>query len=98
MLDLIEKGHPSIIAMLLTLNASYGYRETIEKDKIMYLANDIIVNINILLNDFRSIRLVSGEYNFTTEFSFQEKIKRITNAVGSEISVLKESIYHYIRC
>ena len=94
LLDLIEKGHPSIIAMLLTLNASYGYRETIEKDKIMYLANDIIVNINILLNDFRSIRLVSGEYNFTTEFFLpREDLKGITNAVGSEISVLKESIY-----
>lgn len=94
LLDLIEKGHPSIIAMLLTLNASYGYRETIEKDKIMYLANDIIVNINILLNDFRSIRLVSGEYNFTTEFFLpREDLKGITNAIGSEISVLKESIY-----
>ncbi|NRW91817.1 Rad3-related DNA helicase [Clostridium beijerinckii] len=94
LLDLIEKGHPSIIAMLLTLNASFGYRETIEKDKIVYLANDIIVNINILLNDFRSLRLISGEYNFTTEFFIpREDLKGITNAIGSEISVLKESIY-----
>ncbi|MBE6089881.1 MAG: DEAD/DEAH box helicase [Clostridium beijerinckii] len=94
LLDLIDKGHPSIIAMLLTLNASFGYRETIEKDKIMYLANDIIVNINILLNDFRSLRLISGEYNFTTEFFLpREDLKGITKAIGSEISVLKESIY-----
>jgi len=94
LLDLIDKGHPSIIAMLLTLNAGFGYRETIEKDKIMYLTNDIIVNINILLNDFRSLRLISGEYNFTTEFFIpREDLKGITNAVGSEISVLKESIY-----
>ncbi|MBN7575761.1 exonuclease [Clostridium sp. 2-1] len=94
LLDLIDKGHPSIIAMLLTLNASFGYRETIEKDKIMYLVNDIIVNINILLNDFRSLRLISGEYNFTTEFFLpREDLKGITKAIGSEISVLKESIY-----
>ncbi|MDR3595269.1 helicase C-terminal domain-containing protein [Clostridium sp.] len=94
LLDLIEKGHPSIIAMLLNLNASYGYRETIEKDRIVYLVNEIIVNINILLNDFRSMRLVSGEYNFTTEFFIpREDLKGVTKALGSEISVLKESIY-----
>ncbi|MCE5221381.1 MAG: DEAD/DEAH box helicase [Clostridium sp.] len=94
LLDMIEKGHPSIIAMLLSLNASYGCRETIEKDKLTYLVNDIIVNINILINDFRSMRLVSGEYNFNTEFFIpREDLKGITKAIGSEISVLKESIY-----
>ncbi len=94
LLDMLEKGHPSVIGMLLSLNASYGYRETIEKDKLIYLVSEIIVNMNILLNDFRSMRLVSGEYNFTTEFFLpREELKGITKAIGTEISVLKESIY-----
>lgn len=94
LLEMIEKGHPSILGMLLSLNASFGFRETIEKDKLNYLANDIIVNINILLNDFRSMRLISGEYNFTTEFFIpREDLNDITRAIGSEISMLKESIY-----
>ncbi|WP_297425493.1 helicase C-terminal domain-containing protein [Clostridium sp.] len=94
LLEMIEKGHPSILSMLLSLNASFGYRETIEKEKLVYLVNDIIVNINILLNDFRSMRLVSGEYNFTTEFFIpRDDLKGITKAIGSEISMLKESIY-----
>ncbi|MVX66558.1 DEAD/DEAH box helicase [Clostridium chromiireducens] len=94
LLDMIEKGHPSILAMLLNLNASYGYRETIEKDKLTYLVNEINININILLNDFRSMRLVSGEYNFTTEFFIpRDDLKGMTKALGSEISMLKESIY-----
>jgi len=94
LLDMIEKGHPSIIAMLLSINASYGYRETIEKDKIMYLVNEIVMNVTILINDFKSMRLVSGEYNFTTEFFIpRDDLKGVTKALGTEISVLKESIY-----
>jgi ATP-dependent DNA helicase DinG len=94
LLDMLEKGHPSVIGMLISLNGSYGYRETIEKDKLTYLTSEIIVNMNILLNDFRSMRLVSGEYNFTTEFFLpREELKDITKAIGTEISVLKESIY-----
>lgn len=94
LLDLIEKGHPSIIALLLNLNASFGYRETIEKDKLTYLVNEITINTNILLNDFRSMRLVSGEYNFNTEFFIpRDDLKGITKAIGPEISMLKESIY-----
>lgn len=94
LLDMIEKGHPSVIAMLLNLNASFGFRETIEKDKLVYLVSDIIVNMNMMLNNFRSMRLVSGEYNFTTEFFIpREELKDITKIIGSEISVLKESIY-----
>lgn len=94
LLDLIEKGHPSIIALLLSLNASFGFRETIEKDKLTYLVNEITININILLNDFRSMRLVSGEYNFNTEFFIpRDDLKGITKAIGPEISMLKESIY-----
>ncbi|WP_238917330.1 helicase C-terminal domain-containing protein [Clostridium sp. YIM B02555] len=94
LLDMVEKGHPSIIAMLLSLNASYGHRETIEKDKLVYLVNDIVININILMNDFRSMRLVSGEYNFTTEFFIpRDDLKNMTKPVWNEISALKESIY-----
>ncbi|MFT8351108.1 helicase C-terminal domain-containing protein [Clostridium saccharoperbutylacetonicum] len=94
LLDMLEKGHPSIIAMLLSLNASYGHRETIEKDKLVYLVNDIVININILMNDFRSMRLVSGEYNFTTEFFIpRDDLKNMTKPVLNEISALKESIY-----
>lgn len=68
LLDMIEKGYLSILVMLLNLNVSFGFREIIEKDKLNYLVNDIIVNINILINDFRSMRFVSGEYNFIIEF------------------------------
>ena len=94
LLDLIEKGHPSIIALLLSLNASFGFRETIEKDKLTYLVNEITININILLNDFRSMRLVGGEYNFNTEFFIpRDDLKGMTKAIGPEISMLKESIY-----
>lgn len=93
-LDIIEKGHPSILSMLLTLNASFGYRETIEKDKLKYLVNEIIVNINILLNNFRSMRLSNGEYNFNTEFFLpRDDLKQMTRVLAPEISVLKESIY-----
>jgi Rad3-related DNA helicases len=94
LLDMIEKGHPSVIAMLLSLNASYGFRETIEKDKIMYLVNEIIVNINMLINNFKSMRLVSGEYSFSTEFFIpRDDLRDITRVIGAEISVIKESIY-----
>ena len=93
-LDIIDKGHPNIIGLLLNLNASFGFRETIEKDKIMYLVNEIIVNINILMNDFRSMRLVSGEYDFNTEFFIpRDDLKGITKCLVPEISSLKESIY-----
>lgn len=93
-LDIIEKGHPSILSMLLTLNASFGYRETIEIDKLKYLVNEITVNINILLNNFRSMRLSNGEYNFTTEFFLpRDELKDITKILIPEISSLKESIY-----
>lgn len=94
LLDMIEKGHPSILAMLLNLNGSFGYRETIEKDKLKYLVNEITVNINILLNDFRSMRLSNGEYNFNTEFFLpRDDLKDITRLLVPEVSVLKESIY-----
>lgn len=93
-LDMIDKGHPNIIMLLLNLNASFGFRETIEKDKIMYLVNEIIVNLNIIMNDFRSMRLVSGEYDFNTEFFIpRDDLKGITKCLAPEISALKESIY-----
>lgn len=93
-LDMIDKGHPNIIGLLLNLNASFGFRETIEKDKIMYLVNEIIVNLNILMNDFRTMRLVSGEYDFNTEFFIpRDDLKTMTKCLQPEISALKESIY-----
>lgn len=93
-LDMIDKGHPNIIGLLLNLNASFGFRETIEKDKIMYLVNEIIVNINLLMNDFRSMRLVSGEYDFNTEFFIpRDDLKSMTKFLAPEISAIKESIY-----
>ena len=94
LLELIEKGHPSIIAMLLNLNASFGYRETIEKDKLTYLVHEIRINLEILINEFKTMRLSGGEYNFTTEFFIpRDDLKDITKVLGEEISILKESIY-----
>lgn len=93
-LDMIDKGHPNIIWLLQNLNGSYGFRETIEKDKIMHLVNDIIVNLNLLMNDFRTMRLASGEYGFVTEFFIpRDELKDITKYLLPEVSSIKESIY-----
>jgi len=94
LLETLEKGHNNILYLLLNLNASFGHRETIDRDKMRYLVNDIIVNTQIVMNDLRCMRLCDTEYNFTTEFFIpKEELKNITKALGAELSDLKYSIY-----
>lgn len=94
LLNQIEKGHPSIYAQLRTLNAEYGYRENIDLNKLRFLVEEINSNIIILLNEFRSIELVNGKYNFTTEFFLpKEELKDIMKDLRLPISNIKESIY-----
>ena len=94
LLETIEKGHNNILYLLLNLNASFGHRETIDRDKMRYIVNDIIVNTQIVMNDLRCMRLCDTEYNFTTEFFLpREDLKYITKPLGQELSDLKYSIY-----
>ncbi|GAA0076272.1 helicase C-terminal domain-containing protein [Clostridium sp. CTA-5] len=94
LLNQIEKGHPSIYMQLRNLNAEFGYRETIELDKLKYLVEDINTNILILINEFRRMNLVEGKYNFVTEFFLpREELKVSMEALSMQISNLKESIY-----
>lgn len=93
-LETIEKGHNNILYLLLNLNASFGHRETIDRDKIRYIVNNIIVNIQIVMNDLRCMRLCSTDYNFKTEFFLpREDLIYITKPLGEELSELKYSIY-----
>ncbi|NFN50195.1 DEAD/DEAH box helicase, partial [Clostridium botulinum] len=94
LLNQIEKGHPSIYAQLRTLNAEYGYRENIDLNKLRFLVEEINSNIIILLNEFRSMELANGKYNFTTEFFLpKEELKDIMKDLRLPISNIKESIY-----
>ena len=94
LLESMEKGHPSIIAALLGLNASFGFRETIEKDRLKYIVEEIKLNTALLLNNFRSMRLSNGEYNFSTEFFVpRDDLKQAMHLIAPDISNLKESIY-----
>lgn len=94
LLGSIDSGHNNILYLLLNLNASFGHRENIEKDKMKYLVNDIIVNINMLNNEFRGMKLCNSDYNFTTElFLPREDLKFIREPLLDEISDLKSSIY-----
>lgn len=94
LLENMEKGHPSILAALLGLNASFGFRETIEKDRLKYIVEEIKLNTALLLNNFRSMRLSNGEYNFSTEFFVpREDLKQSLHIIAPDISNLKESIY-----
>ncbi|MDR5587855.1 helicase C-terminal domain-containing protein [Clostridium aquiflavi] len=94
LLNQIEKGHPSIYTQLRTLNAEYGYRENIDLNKLRFLVEEINSNIIILLNEFRSIELANGKYNFTTEFFLpKDELKDIMKDLRLPISNIKESIY-----
>ncbi|SFC21089.1 helicase C-terminal domain-containing protein [Clostridium uliginosum] len=94
LLNQIEKGHPSIYSQLRSLNAAFGYRETIELDKLKHLVEDINTNIAILLNEFRRMGLIEGTYNFTTEFFLpKEELQESMKVLSSQISNLKECIY-----
>ncbi len=97
-LEGIEKGHSNILFLLFNLNAAFGHREDIDRDKIKYMVNEIKVNINMLINEFRSLKLCNGEYNFTTEiFLPREDMKFIKKPVFEGISELKNSLYPLLK-
>ena len=94
LLEIIEKGHNNILYLLLNLNAAFGHRESIDRDKIRYIVNDIKVNANLLINEFRGMKVCNNEYNFTTEiFLPREDMKFIKKPVLEGVSDLKCSIY-----
>ncbi len=94
LLEIIEKGNNNILFLLLNLNAAFGHKEGIDRDKIRYIVNDIKVNTNLLINEFRGMKLCNDEYNFTTEiFLPREDMKFIKKPILEGISDLKSSIY-----
>jgi ATP-dependent DNA helicase DinG len=85
---------PTIYRQLTNLNASNGYRESVELAKIKYWVTQIETNIGILLNKSIEFKLASGEYNFKSEFFLPEKeVKEKVQALGPYISKIKENIY-----
>ncbi|AOR23528.1 helicase C-terminal domain-containing protein [Clostridium taeniosporum] len=94
LLNQVEKGYPSVYSQLRKLNAEYGYRETIDLNKLRFLVEEIKSNIIILLNEFRNMKLINGKYNFTTEFFLPRyEIEESMRNSRLPISNIKESIY-----
>jgi len=91
--NIIEK-EPTIYRQLTTLNGSYGYRETIDLDKIKYWISEIETSMAILLNKTIEFKLSGGEYNFRSEFFLPpDVLKEKVRALEDYISLIKEKIY-----
>lgn len=94
LLDNIDKHNPSIIYNLTNLNMSYGFRENIDKDKIIRLKNDAKINTELLLNEFKCMKVSDGKYDYSFEFFLPpENIKNNIKILSEEIHDIKESIY-----
>lgn len=93
-LTLVHEKEPTIYRNLNNLNASLGFREAIELDKIQYLVNEIRTSIYILHNNFYELKIANGNYNFRTEFFLvNEDIKSRIRSIEPFISDIKERIY-----
>lgn len=91
--NLYEK-EPTIYRQLTNLNASNGYRESIELEKIKYWVKEIETYIGILLNKSIEYKLGGGEYNFRCEFNLPPDIlKNEVESLRIYISNIKERIY-----
>ena len=85
---------PSIYRQLAFLNAQNGYRENIDKDKIVYWISEIDKTINLFLSSSRKLNLVQDEYNFRCEYNLSEElIKEKVHKLQNIIIKLKSDIY-----
>ena len=85
---------PTIYRQLNNLNASYGYREVIDLDKIKYWVKEIETYISILLNKTIELKLAGGEYNFRTEYYLAEEgVRAKVILLEEDINKIKEKIY-----
>jgi len=94
LLNEIENGNPSIYFILRRLNASFGYRESVDIGDLKKRREEIEYNIFNMINEFRNMKLQNDEYNFTTEFfNTREEYKLAMESVKEHLSNLKTSIY-----
>lgn len=91
--SLYEK-EPTVYRQLNNLNASNGYRETIELEKLKYWVKEIETYIGIMLNKTIELKLGGGEYNFRCEFNLPPvNRKDDIESLREYISNVKERIY-----
>lgn len=94
LLNEIENGNPGIYFILRRLNASFGYRETIDIADLKIRREEIEYNIFNMINEFRNMNLQNEEYNFVTEFfNPREEYKVAIDSISEHLSKLKVSIY-----
>lgn len=85
---------PTIYRQLNNLNATYGYREVIDLDKIKYWVKEIDTYISILLNKTIELKLAGGEYNFRSEYYLaEETVEKKLILLEENINKIKEKIY-----
>lgn len=93
-LEYLYIKEPTIYRIMTNLNASCGYRESIDLDKIKYWTAQIQGDINLLLDKLREFSLCNDEYNYRTEFLLaEEDIRLKLDKIEPYISKLKENIY-----
>ncbi len=85
---------PSIYRQLSSLNAQNGYREVIDKDKIVYWLSEIDKTIKLFLASAMKLKLVQGEYNFRCEYNLaEEDIKEKVHKLENIMIKLKDDVY-----
>lgn len=94
LLDLAYTNEPTIFRALINLNASNGYRETIELDKIKYWVVEIQNILYMFLNKAMELNLADSVYNFKTEYMLcTEELKVGMLELEPYLSKIKENIY-----
>lgn len=93
-LEYLYGKEPSIFRILNYLNASLGYREVLDLDKLKFCASQINLDIQKILIYLNNAKLPNDEYNFKVEYSLaEEDIKKKLIKIDEYISKLKENIY-----
>ena len=92
-IEQIYEKEPTIFRELTNLNATLGYRETIELDKLKYWVNEIKLSIQLIINECINSKLIKNEYSFKIEFYLDNEYKHISSILNVYFSKLKENIY-----
>ena len=93
-LEYLYGKEPSIFRILNHLNASLGYREVLDLDKLKFCSSQINSDIQNILIYLNNANLKNDEYNFKVEYSLAEdSIKKKIADMDTYISRLKENIY-----